>query len=521
MKKIIASCVAIFFAISVHSQTVIIKGRIRCLNQHVNSSKGAENIVVVPAFIPAKSTITVTQPPGYFEFNTGVLPANMHEKKITVYIISRCTSCKEIAQSFFYTEDQDRRNRNDGKYYYTIKEWMLKTNCEKAELSPISADSILNVVVKLPGQDLNKISPATALATSPALLNLLGNISSVTYLIGNFGTFYVDSIGVGRINYGKMQFSSPLYQSANTGFNFSPSRDMSEAALWNPSAVALSPKPYNISLLTNVKNMVKLTGFAPIGKNLSITVGGIYNTQNEFVRVRFAKIPPPLQPINIDSIPIGLKEYAAYLGLAYKVNRKLGLSISAKSIWQDMNIPSVMNVLSNAPSILTDSVIKKQHFDVDLSATYKITRYLQVGINLMNLAGTKLHSAPYAPSKLYPAPYTTRIPDIRFQKQRSAALGLLYRWKRLNVGADVLFTEDGFFDAAFGVNYVPFNNALLSAGITVKQLSYSFSFRVKHFRLAYINDNDWMVNERKKNKSALLNGRIYGGFVFNLSKVIY
>ena len=81
----------------------------------------------------------------------------------------------------------------------------------------------------------------------------------------------------------------------------------------------------------------------------------------------------------------------------------------------------------------------------------------------------------------------------------------------------ILFTENGFYDASFGINYVPFNNALLSAGFAVKQLSYSVAFRIKHFRIAYINDNDWMVNEKRKGKSNILNGRLYGGFIFDLN----
>jgi hypothetical protein len=57
---------------------------------------------------------------------------------------------------------------------------------------------------------------------------------------------------------------------------------------------------------------------------------------------------------------------------------------------------------------------------------------------------------------------------------------------------------------------------LISAGIAVKQLSYSLSFKIKYFRIAYINDNNWMVNETRKGKSGILNGRIYGGFIFDL-----
>lgn len=125
----------------------------------------------------------------------------------------------------------------------------------------------------------------------------------------------------------------------------------------------------------------------------------------------------------------------------------------------------------------------------------------------MNLAGTELYANAFVRGQAY----------IPVQNQRSLGLGFVYKWQRLNVGTDLLFTKDKLYDASFGANFVPFNNVLLSAGFAVKQLSYSFAFRIKHFRIAYINDNDWMVNEKRKGKSAILNGKIYGGFIFDLN----
>jgi len=511
MKKIIFYCGLFFLAYNDYGQSLIIKGQVKCQNQNENSTKGAENVVVVPAFLPAKATITVTRPAGYFEFNTGIPITTLQDKIVTVYVMSRCTSCKEIAKRIFISEDQDRQNRSDVKQYVTVKDWLLNADCSKAELLPVSADSLLNVIVKEPGQDMDKVSSATALTGAPAFLNFINTLTNVIGILPNANDFKLQSLAPGKVSYGKFLQASPLFESANTGFNFSPSRDMSEAAFWNPSAIAFSRKPYNISLLTNIKNNVKLAGFYRINEKFSVSAGGIYTMQDERRTATFEGVPPENDPnttFTSDSIIMKLKEYAAFVSPVYKINDKLSVAVTIKSLWQHFNIPnkvSINIVGGNGIGNFTDSTINRQHFDVDLSATYKVTNALQAGVNFMNVAGTKLYSDAFVPDQSV----------IPVQNQRSLGLGLLYKWQRFNAGADALFTKNGLYDLSLGINYVPFNNALLSAGIALKQLSYSFAFRIKHFRLAYINDNHWLVNEKRKGKSSILNGSIYGGFIFD------
>jgi hypothetical protein len=284
---------------------------------------------------------------------------------------------------------------------------------------------------------------------------------------------------------------------------------------WNPSAIAWSKKPNNISLLTNVRNNVKLGGFFRVNEKISLSAGGIFTIQDERRVSFFEGVPPDNSPDNIlqvDSTKMKLKEYAVFLSPIYKVNNKVSLGLTLKSVWQDFNIPNTLIVAPNYSGTeigtFTDSIIKDVHFDVDLSASFKLTSALQVGVNLMNLAGTKLYNDAFVPGQA----------EIPMQNQRALGLGLDYKWQRFNVGADLLLTPDEFYDAAIGVNYVPFNNALISAGFAVKQMSYSFAFRIKNFRIAYINDNDFLVNERRDSKlGGLFNGKIYGGFIFDLN----
>src|SRR5687768_14346714 len=114
-----------------YGQNLVIKGRVRCMNQTIHSTKGAENVIVVPTFVPSKSAITVTSPSGYFEFNTGTNLSTLQDKQVSIYIVSKCSNCKDIVKRVFVSEDQDRQNRDNSKSYVTIKKWMLEKNCNE------------------------------------------------------------------------------------------------------------------------------------------------------------------------------------------------------------------------------------------------------------------------------------------------------------------------------------------------------------------------------------------------------
>ena len=102
---IIYAALLLFLHNNAFVQTLVIKGRVRCQNESPNSTRGAENIIVVPAFIPSKSTITGSTPPGYFECNTGVPFENLQDKQVSLYIVSGCTHCGETTKRVFISKD--------------------------------------------------------------------------------------------------------------------------------------------------------------------------------------------------------------------------------------------------------------------------------------------------------------------------------------------------------------------------------------------------------------------------------
>ena len=201
---------------------------------------------------------------------------------------------------------------------------MLEKNCNEVELPSFRADSLLNVIKKQPDEKLSELTNATAVAGTPALLNLLTNLLA-PIIPAATGIFKIKLLGEGEINYGSVLLASSVIHTNNTGFNFSPNRDMSEAVFWNPSAMVNSKKSNNISLFTNVKNNIKLGGFSKITDKISLGGGVIYTWQDEFRSAVFFDTSDPDDSGSdkaTDSVSMKLKEYGIFLSPAFKVNNK-------------------------------------------------------------------------------------------------------------------------------------------------------------------------------------------------------
>ncbi len=513
MKQLVflSACIAI---LSNHAdaQQVIIKGTLRCMNNGIaTSTRGATNIVIIPSFNPAASVATTTTPEGFFQINTGWNAANLKDKDVTLYIITKCSSCKKV-QRVFISEDLDKRNTDPTKMYVTVKNWKLLENCQTMELPDILSEKLLDSAQHLPAQDISGKAPGSPALAPVSFINLFEKLAAIA-ATPNFGLFKVTVLQPGKIQYGVFLHSSPMTNTDNTGFNFAPSRNLSEAVFWNASAIANSSQPNNISLLANFKNNIKLSGYEQISKQFYIGLGGIYTKQDQIRQMQIFGIGASNSGVTIDGVnhPEKLQEYAVFLAPVYKINNKMSAAITIKSIWQQFNNPDLVALEQSngsdntAYNFFRDDSIRKQNFDVDLSFSYKISSFLQAGVSLMNLAGTKLYANEFVRDSA----------NQSYVNQRAYGLGLCYKRGRLNVGVDALFTDKEFYDASLGVNYVPFNNGLIAAGYAFKQKSFSLSFRLKHFKIAYINDNGLVINDVKRARSKIFNGAIYTGFVFD------
>ncbi|MEO5648622.1 MAG: hypothetical protein ABIR03_01715 [Ginsengibacter sp.] len=488
------------------AQDVVIKGTLRCTNNGVTTStRGAVNIIIIPSFNPSAAVATNTTPQGFFQINTGWDAKALRDKDVTLYIITKCSSCKKI-QRVFISEDLDKRNTDPTKMYVTVKGWKIIENCTQAELPDILSEQLLDSAHRLPAQDISGKAPGSQAMSPVSFINLFQKL--VTPVAGGGASGYYKAVAIppGKIQYGNFLHSSPLTNTDNTGFNFAPSRNLSEAVFWNAAAIANSTKPNNVSLLANFKNNIKLSGYQQITKQFYVGLGGIYTKQDQYRIVSF------FQSSSSSSTTLShrekLEEFAAFVAPVYKINNNISAGITIKSVWQKFNNPNkaALEFDNGDPQIFfIDDTIKKQNFDVDLSFNYKITSFLQAGISVMNVAGTQLYADMFIRDSA----------NQTYVNQRAYGIGLSYKRGRLNVGADALFTDKEFYDASVGVNYVPFNNGLIAAGYAFKQESFSVSFRLKNFKIAYINDNSLVRNDVKLAKSKIFDGKIYSGFVFD------
>ncbi|MEP6949050.1 MAG: hypothetical protein ABI863_07250 [Ginsengibacter sp.] len=490
------------------AQEVIIKGTLRCANNGVaTSTRGAVNIIIIPSFNPKAAVATTTTPQGFFQVNTGWNAADLRDKNVSLYIITKCSSCKKI-QRVFISEDLDKRNTDPTKMYVTVKGWKILENCQNTELPDIMSEQLLDSAHRLPPEDINGKAPGSPAMAPVSFINLFQKLATVAGGVG-VGFFQVTNIPPGKMKYGIFLHSSPITNTDNTGFNFAPFRNLSEAIFWNASGIAFSSKPYNVSLLANFKNNIKLSGYQQITKQFYIGLGGIYTKQDQSRQVLYSQTNG--QDVSTTLIPHSekLEEFAAFVAPVYRINSRVSVSATIKSIWQQFNNPNIASLEFDNNGILQnffkDDSVRKQHFDADVSFSYKIGSFLQAGVSVMNVAGTKLYADEFVKDSA----------NQSYVNQRAYGVGLCYKMGRLNIGADALFTDKEFYDATIGVNYVPFNDGLIAAGYAFKQQSFSVSFRLKHFKIAYINDNDLVINDVKVSKNKVFNGKIYSGFVFD------
>ena len=90
------------------------QGTVKCyIQDDQRATKGANNVIVVPGFIPSKTGITGQQ--GYYELNTAVPLSKIDGKYVMLYYVSACKLCEQ-KRNVFVSEDQVRSSGKNLSY---------------------------------------------------------------------------------------------------------------------------------------------------------------------------------------------------------------------------------------------------------------------------------------------------------------------------------------------------------------------------------------------------------------------
>ncbi|MDQ3845846.1 MAG: hypothetical protein M3342_17810, partial [Bacteroidota bacterium] len=168
------------FLRSIIAQPLVVTGRVKCLNNTgENSSRGTLNVIVIPGFIPPKSTITSANPPGYFEINTGLDWKDLRDKQIRLFLISKCKDCEGRTKTIFITDDQIHYLRNNPLAYLAIKDWTIRRTCNYIELDEIGVDSMLNKATALQSTKIDRPLLSSVTVVPVSALNGITKLATI------------------------------------------------------------------------------------------------------------------------------------------------------------------------------------------------------------------------------------------------------------------------------------------------------------------------------------------------------
>jgi len=505
MKYIVVILLASWY-FGCYSQTLQLKGRIRCSNDVNNlSTRGAENIIVVPSAIPKQAVATSSEPSGYYIIDTKIKKEALYDKSIKIYVVTRCKTCRAESISKFVSPDQIT-------YENGIPQLILKTKyinnlCKNVEFTSIVLDTLMLDVYAQENRDIEK----DGWVASPALLNLLMFVSALSPPEPDStvnDVIPIDKLSAAEIRYGNFLLNSSFANSASAGFNFAPGRDFSEAAFWNPASIAQSDKRIYFSSTTNWRNQLKLSAFWKANDKIAFGLGFLDAYQREPRTVYSSEIAPGDEPGKM----FRLNENALFLSASYHFVKSLSIGITGKYMKQNFDNPQfiqrtrdyINGALSNTTYAVIEEKYKYSAVDADISLSWAVNKSFNWGINLMNVMNTNLMGGNFLSGE-----------DHIHIRQFAVGSGLLYRYHRLNLGTDVLFYNDKIYNISFGANFIPFDKSLIAASYSTKDNVWSLSFRYNRFRIGYVNNQGLFKLKSKNTPVTIEKPYLYSSFVFD------
>lgn len=233
----------------------------------------------------------------------------------------------------------------------------------------------------------------------------------------------------------------------NPGFQFSPTRNISDAVFFNSSAIAFSP--YNqVNILSDIDEFSLVSSTFNLSDAYGIGIGALYLDREEN-RTALTEINESA------SSSFRSEEWGAFLSLSRKISNDMSVGLTVKYLSQSIEAPDKIEKRTIDPGngeldiyyFLLKDKLEEEQYDFDISGTYQINKRFQFGLSVMNIAGAELLTD-----------------DDEYFQLRSVGIGLSYKYRRVHLGTDIIAYQEGETDFSVGINIVPFSNAEINFG---------------------------------------------------------
>ncbi len=474
------------------TQELQFRGRIKCSNDPSHrSTRGAEKLIVVPTALPTQSVYTTSDPnAGFYFINTGLDVKVLDDRTVRLLVITSCDECTEDITRFI-SKDQ---LKYDDHYFIDFGTKKIKHLCDDLEFDVVAIDTVMNKILAQENRDVKN----EGWAATPALLNILFAIPPaaapppdsivVDYLP-------IESTSEARITYGELLLYSSFANSSSGGFNFAPTRDFSETVFWNPAAIFEHADRANVSTSTNWRNQFKSTAFFKIKPGFGLGIGFLGSRQKDSRTLFNDEIDQDIRE------QFRLRENATYISASWKPVSFLSIGLSGKWIsqkfdnYQMIERTRVYNS-GNLRRTEYETVTKEEeqsHYDMDLSVYLPIHRSFRFGFNVMNLLNSKLFGSNYLSDE-----------SPTYVNQFSYGAGMVYKYRRFNLGYEVLIHDQKVYNSTVGINIIPIDQLLLSGSWSTKYNAYSVSIKYGKFKTSFTNNQDLIFHEHRGNSSRFL-----------------
>lgn len=319
----------------------------------------------------------------------------------------------------------------------------------------------------------------------------------------------IERISNPEIRYGNFLLNSSFINSSTAGLNFAPSRDFSEAPFWNPASIFLYPVKANISGSTNWRNQLKLTSFIKFDERIGLSIGFLDSYQREQRKIFSSEIATGEEP----NMMFRLNEYALFSSVSFYFLKSIGIGITGKFIKQKFDNHQLIQrtreysdgMVKNITYDIINNQYKHSQYDMDISFSYALLKSLNLGLNFMNLFNSSLVNGNFLENE-----------SVNEINQFAIGSGLSFKYHRLNIGSDILFYKNNIYNVSFGLNFVPFNKALIQTSLSTKEMGYSISFRYGRFKISYINNRNSLIMQSKDSSRTIEKPYLYSSFVIDL-----